>query len=59
MLLLLLAINNVKCQNRIIGGKNAEQGKWPFVVSIISKKQVFCGGTIISDHSILTAAHCL
>jgi len=44
--------------NRIIGGKNAAEHEFPWMVYIdIGGK--FCGGTLLSDDTVLTAAHCL
>jgi secreted trypsin-like serine protease len=46
----------------IVGGQAAEDGKYPWQVRIYSSMddQIgFCGGSIISDQWILTAAHCL
>lgn len=47
-------------QGRIVGGQNAELGQFPHQVSLRSRNSRghFCGGSIISDHFILTAAHC-
>ncbi len=48
---------------RIIGGEEAVRHSWPFLVSIRvivnGVSEHHCGGTIISDQHILTAAHCI
>uniref|UniRef100_A0A670ZTN6 Peptidase S1 domain-containing protein n=1 Tax=Pseudonaja textilis TaxID=8673 RepID=A0A670ZTN6_PSETE len=50
--------------NRIVGGRDAPPGAWPWQVSL----QVYrfgvgyhhiCGGVVISNNSLLTAAHCI
>ncbi|XP_063241233.1 chymotrypsin-1-like isoform X3 [Bacillus rossius redtenbacheri] len=50
-------------QNRIIGGENAQLGEFPFVVALWSDMNnspyIVCGGSIISAHFVLTAAHCV
>ena len=46
----------------IVGGEPVEDGKYPWQVRIYSSDddQIgFCGGSIIGDQWILTAAHCL
>lgn len=51
-----------KLQSRIVGGQDAVRGQFPYSVSIrdyMSKSIHCCGGVIISDRHILTAAHCL
>lgn len=51
-----------KLQSRIVGGQDAVRGQFPYSVSIrdyTSKSIHCCGGAIISDRHILTAAHCL
>lgn len=50
-----------KLQSRIVGGQDAIRGQFPYSVSIrdYKSKAHFCGGALISDQHILTAAHCL
>lgn len=54
--------STVDDSNRVIGGKNAPQGAWPWMALIgyDDENSIFnCGGTIISLRHILTAAHCI
>ncbi|KAJ2814045.1 hypothetical protein FBU31_007372 [Coemansia sp. 'formosensis'] len=45
---------------RIMGGSNAAKGAYPFVVYLYNaNEKTYCGGSIISDTWILTAAHCI
>ncbi|XP_077158273.1 plasma kallikrein [Paroedura picta] len=47
--------------SRVVGGTNSTRGEWPWQVSLhvkLSIQKHFCGGSIISDQWVLTAAHC-
>ncbi|XP_059615747.1 plasminogen-like [Phlebotomus argentipes] len=45
---------------KIIGGRTSRRGQWPWQVAIFNRfKEAFCGGTLISPHWIITAAHCV
>lgn len=44
---------------RVIGGKEAKENDWPWMVMIMNDTNLQCGGSIISPTSILTAAHCV
>uniref|UniRef100_A0A0C9Q235 chymotrypsin n=1 Tax=Fopius arisanus TaxID=64838 RepID=A0A0C9Q235_9HYME len=46
---------------RIINGENAAVGEFPYQVSLqtVSSSFHFCGGSIISENYVITAAHCV
>ncbi|WP_162873019.1 S1 family peptidase [Austwickia chelonae] len=44
---------------RIIGGVQAEENEFPFMVSIQAGERHFCGGSLIDANTVLTAAHCV
>ena len=46
---------------RIVGGQNASIADWPYLVAIREQGSVesFCGGSLIANDVVLTAAHCV
>lgn len=45
--------------DRIVGGKEAKPGQFPYQVSLRYANSHICGGSIISDRWIVTAGHCI
>ncbi|XP_054735898.1 trypsin-1 [Anastrepha obliqua] len=45
--------------NRIIGGTVVRINKYPWTAQLIRDNFVYCGGTLINDRYVLTAAHCV
>ncbi|CAF1064844.1 unnamed protein product [Adineta steineri] len=43
---------------RIVGGVAAKEHSWPWIVAIRQYNSHLCGGVLISDRHVLTAAHC-
>ncbi|XP_022097735.1 uncharacterized protein LOC110983096 isoform X3 [Acanthaster planci] len=46
-------------ETRIIGGKNAQEGEWPWQAGMLFHGTFQCGGSLIAPQWILTAAHCV
>ncbi|XP_054576304.1 plasma kallikrein-like isoform X1 [Eptesicus fuscus] len=55
------SVCTTKSNVRIMGGTNSSWGEWPWQVSLHVKlpaQSHVCGGSIIGDRWVLTAAHC-
>jgi secreted trypsin-like serine protease len=59
------AAERLRIEPKIIGGTVAPEGKWPFQVALLAAsvpnnvRAQFCGGTLIHQEYVLTAAHCV
>lgn len=53
----------VLADNKIVGGQIAEPHSFPFQVALLVRREnkdtTFCGGSVIKENAVLTAAHCL
>ncbi|XP_042870523.1 trypsin alpha-3-like [Penaeus japonicus] len=47
-----------KADPRIVGGVTTGVNEWPWQAALMYGSQQFCGGSLINDRYILTAAHC-
>ncbi|XP_054996678.1 transmembrane protease serine 11B [Sorex araneus] len=50
---------NSLADNKVVKGKDALSGAWPWQASLQWRGQHFCGASLISRIWLLTAAHCL
>ncbi|XP_042534308.1 transmembrane protease serine 11B-like [Dipodomys spectabilis] len=51
-------VNSIATGNRVVNGKNAQEGAWPWMASIQWRGTHFCGASLISSRWLLSAAHC-
>lgn len=55
-----LHYQELEINNRIVGGNTAPPGAFPFQVSLrLTTNTHFCGGSLISDRWVLSAASCV
>jgi V8-like Glu-specific endopeptidase len=44
---------------KIVNGEEAAPNSWPFIVPLLNNGRQFCGGSLIDNIHVLTAAHCV
>merc|ERR1712106_415124 len=44
---------------RVVNGWPADKGEWPWIAALLNNDRQFCGGSLIDQNHILTAAHCV
>ncbi|NXH22069.1 CTRL protease, partial [Bucco capensis] len=50
---------SVQLEERIVNGQSAVPGSWPWQVSLQTRSgSHFCGGSLINEYWVVTAAHC-
>lgn len=53
------AKNGFQDQGKIVGGHNADVNEWPWIAALFNSGRQFCGGSLIDNYHILSAAHCV
>jgi len=44
---------------RVVAGKTAVRGSWPWQILMLFNGRAICGGTLVSPNWVITAAHCV
>lgn len=55
-------MNKMPSGGRIVGGNEADQGQFPFQAALFIEAEggtYFCGGSLLNNDYIMTAAHCV
>lgn len=50
---------DIQDEERIVGGHNAELNEWPWIVALFNNGRQFCGGSLMDNKHVLSAAHCV
>src|SRR5688572_13178462 len=50
---------HIQRSSKVVGGNDTYDGEFPWTVSIRRNDHHHCGGVIVSNRWILTAAHCV
>ncbi|KAF5278801.1 hypothetical protein FQR65_LT03488 [Abscondita terminalis] len=58
VILYLCAKFSESLERRVFGGTEAEDAEFPYQVSLKFLQKYICGGSIINEKTVLTAAHC-
>ncbi|KOC69514.1 Mite allergen Der p 3 [Habropoda laboriosa] len=61
MVIIIIAMTTAGLAPRIVGGKIAKPGEFPYQVSLQIEplRYHYCGGTILNEYYVITAAHCV
>lgn len=46
-------------ESRVVGGTPSQPEAWPWIVSVYRNGIFHCGGALINDEWVVTAAHCI
>ena len=46
-------------EGRVVGGQASQPGAWPWVVALYRDGDFHCGGVLLDESWVMTAAHCV
>ncbi|KAJ4432273.1 hypothetical protein ANN_20891 [Periplaneta americana] len=49
----------IRDEGRVVGGTASKPGAWPWVVALYRDGQFHCGGVLLQESWVMTAAHCV
>ncbi|XP_056373976.1 myeloblastin-like [Hyla sarda] len=59
VVLLVCQVDGGTFRTEIVGGREAAPNSHPYIASLQLRRQHFCGGSLIAQQFLMTAAHCL
>ncbi|KAI5750266.1 hypothetical protein M8J76_014210 [Diaphorina citri] len=54
-----MAGNPILGSGRVVGGKKSELGAWPWLIALYRDGFFHCGGVVLDESWVMTAAHCV
>lgn len=54
-----IPLQSRQARRRIVSGSETDIGEFPWQVAIALDGMFFCGGALLNEHFVLTAAHCI
>ncbi|XP_030025581.2 serine protease nudel [Manduca sexta] len=52
-------IRNRRAESRVVGGRPSEPAAWPWMVAIYRNGMFHCGGVVLTQNWVMSAAHCV
>lgn len=52
-------IRRKRAESRVVGGRPSQPAAWPWMVALYRDGMFHCGGVIINQNWIMSAAHCV
>lgn len=50
---------NKRAESRVVGGKPSQPADWPWMVAIYKNGMFHCGGVVLTQSWVISAAHCV
>lgn len=48
-----------RAQGRVVGGRPSMPAAWPWMAALYRNGMFHCGGVIVTQHWVVSAAHCV